>query len=158
MRLMFDHDVLPTRTAAPVRTAAVESLPRVHAEVEDWAMRAALRNGFGGERTTQQESVPLRAAARRSAQTGFGALLAQAIRRGRAALRLFHRRLRHAAALQQLQSLDAAALRDLGLDRSELGSAIAELQGRAASTRRIVLEHERLRLRAGVPADHWVGR
>jgi 3-deoxy-D-arabino-heptulosonate 7-phosphate (DAHP) synthase len=39
------------------------------------------------------------------------------------------------------REIDAAALRDLGLDRSELGSVQAEAQGRAASTRlRIVTE------------------
>lgn len=158
MRLMFGHDVLPARTAAPVRTAEVESRPRVHAEVEGWAMRAALRNGFGGAWPAPAESAHLKAAARRSAQTGASALLMRAVRRARAALRLVQRRWRQAAQSRQLQSLDAAALRDLGLDRSEISSAVAELQGRAAITRRIVVEHERLRLRAGVPADPWISR
>jgi uncharacterized protein YjiS (DUF1127 family) len=85
-------------------------------------------------------------------------LLARALRRAGAALRLVRRRRRQVAARRQLESLDAAALRDLGLDRSEIGSAIAELQGRAARTRRIVLEHEWLRLHTGLPADPWAGR
>lgn len=158
MRLMFGHDALPTRSPAPVRAAAVDHRPRVHAELEDWAMRAAARNGFGGEWASAPDGVRLHQAARRSAQAGWGALLARTTRRTRAVLRLARRRFRQAAQLRQLQALDAAALRDLGLDRSEIGSVHAELHGRAAHSRRIVVEHEWLRLRAGFPADTWAGR
>jgi uncharacterized protein YjiS (DUF1127 family) len=37
---------------------------------------------------------------------------------------------------EELQSLDVSALRDLGLDRSELGSCHAEATGAAHCTRR----------------------
>jgi uncharacterized protein YjiS (DUF1127 family) len=157
MRLLFGHDELPTR-AEGRPLARAESLPRVHAELDDWALRAAARNGFGGEWVARPDSVLLQQEARRSAQAGWGALLARATRRSRAALRLAGRRLRQAAQIRQLQSLDASALRDLGLDRSEIGSVHAELHGRAAPTRRLVVEHEWLRLRAGFPADTWASR
>ncbi len=157
MRLLFGDEELPTRAEARWATRA-GGRPRVHAELEDWAMRAAARNGFGDAWVARADSVQLRQAARRSAQAGFSALLARVIRRSRAAMRLARRSLRRAAQMRQLQSLDASALRDLGLDRSEIGSVHAELHGRAALTRRIVVEHEWLRVRAGIPADTWASR
>jgi uncharacterized protein YjiS (DUF1127 family) len=157
MRLRFGYDELPTRARAR-RAVHAESRPRVHAELDAWALRAAARNGFGSEWVALPDSLQQQQAARRSAQVGWGDLLARTNRRARAVLRLVGRRLRQAAQLRQLQSLDAPALRDLGLDRSEIGSVHAELHGRAAPTRRFVVEHEWLRLRAGVPADTWASR
>jgi uncharacterized protein YjiS (DUF1127 family) len=158
MRLMFGHDVLPTRISPSASARTGEGHPRVHAEVEDWAIRAAARNGFGGEPVQQFNSVELHHAARRPAHVGLSRLMARGLRRVAALMRVLRRRLRHASQLSQLQALDAAALRDLGLDRSELGSVHAEISGLSSPTRRIVVEHEWRRLRAGVSADHWATR
>jgi uncharacterized protein YjiS (DUF1127 family) len=57
-------------------------------------------------------------------------------RRLRALGRLAVRRNRSRHRLDELRNLDAAALRDLGLSASEVGSVVAELDGRAAATRR----------------------
>jgi uncharacterized protein YjiS (DUF1127 family) len=48
----------------------------------------------------------------------------------------FARRRREARERRGFQALDRQALRDLGLDRSEFDSYIAESRGRVASTRR----------------------
>ena len=45
--------------------------------------------------------------------------------------------------LRALRELSDATLRDLGLERSEIGSIQAEIDGRAAATRVRVLQHER---------------
>jgi uncharacterized protein YjiS (DUF1127 family) len=147
MRLLFGYETLPAARGAP---PAAESRPRVHAEIEDWAMRAAARNGFGGEMPRPAVLPRGRAGATdHAAPAGMRPETARLKRRVVAVLRLLARRMRQAAALRRLQSLDAAALRDLGLDRSELGSVHAEVYGRAAPTRRLVVEHEWFRLRAG---------
>ncbi|MDH4114141.1 MAG: hypothetical protein OEU89_01595 [Burkholderiaceae bacterium] len=57
-------------------------------------------------------------------------------RRLRALGRLVVRRNRSLRRLEDLRRLDAATLRDLGLAASEVASVVAELDGRAAATRR----------------------
>ena len=60
------------------------------------------------------------------------------VRRAFAVARLVRRRRRHSAELRLLMTLDAATLRDLGWDRSEVQSIHAESVGRSARTRRRV--------------------
>jgi uncharacterized protein YjiS (DUF1127 family) len=57
-------------------------------------------------------------------------------RRLRALGRLVVRRNRSRHRLDELRNLDTATLRDLGLAASEVASVVAELDGRAAATRR----------------------
>jgi uncharacterized protein YjiS (DUF1127 family) len=64
------------------------------------------------------------------------ALLARLARRSRARLRLAVRRRRAGPRFGELQQLDDATLRDLGLSRSELYSAASEAGGLAAASRR----------------------
>jgi len=137
---------------------AADSSPRVHSEIEAWAIRAAASNGFGGDPTPARQGAASGGASQHAAFVDLSDPLASAVVRARrfarravALSRLLRRRARQRAELRQLQSLDAAALRDLGLTRSEIGSVHAESAGRAAATRRPIVEHEWLRLRAGVP-------
>ena len=137
--------LLPSVGGAP----AVESPPRVHPEVEAWAIRAAASNGFGGELPSAAAYAGGgRATSSVSPATPKEARVRRYARRAMALYRLFRRRARHRAALRQLQSLDAAVLRDIGLTRSEIGSAHAEAVGLVAPTRRIFVEHEWLRIRS----------
>jgi uncharacterized protein YjiS (DUF1127 family) len=144
--------------AASISTPA-ESPPRVHPEVEAWAIRAATANGFGGEPPAGVVAAAPPGGAQASAFVDLSDPLASAVvrarryaRRAAALLRLAGRHARHRAEIRQLQALDAAALRDLGLTRSEIDSVQAESAGRAAATRRAFAEHERIRFRAGVSA------
>jgi uncharacterized protein YjiS (DUF1127 family) len=143
-------------------STAADSPPRVHPEVEAWAMRAATANGFGGDPAGSGRAAAARPAPAQAQASAFIDLsdpLASAVvrarryaRRAAALLRLLVRRARHRAELRQLQALDAATLRDLGLTRSEIGSVHAESAGRAVATRRALAEHEWIRFRAGVSA------
>ena len=149
-------------TAALLRPLAASpatgTRPLVHAEIEAWAMRAAAANGFGGDPAFLPKPTERPAAAAAAAFIDLSDPLASAVVRARryarraiALLRLARRRSRHREQLRQLQQLDPATLRDLGLSSSEIGSLLAEATGRAAATRRQFVEHERFRLRAGAP-------
>lgn len=75
----------------------------------------------------------------RSSAPGYAAdapTSSRAMRRLRALVPLARRWLRDARRQQELQQLDDATLRDLGLTRSEIASVVSELGGRAAATRR----------------------
>lgn len=135
---------------------AHDAPPRVHAEIEAWAIRAAASSGFGGDLPATRNDAGRKYAAPHAASVDLSDPLASAVVRARryarravALYRLLARRARHRSELRQLQALDAATLRDLGLTRSELGSVHAELTGRAAATRRAFVEHEWFRLSAG---------
>jgi uncharacterized protein YjiS (DUF1127 family) len=151
--------ISPLRLLQPLAASpAADAPPRVHPEVEAWAIRAAASNGFGGELVSTRSGGASIDAKAGAAFVDLSDPLASAVvrarryaRRAAALYRLHRRRARHRAELRQLQSLDAAALRDLGLTRSEIGSVLAEAAGRAEATRRAVVEHEWFRLRAGVP-------
>lgn len=139
------------RLLAP--SPAAESPLRLHSEVDAWALRAAASNGFGGELPPASVRPPL-AAARPAAFIDLSDPLASAVvrarrwaRRAAAVLRLLRRRARSRESLGQLQCLDDATLRDLGLARSELASLMAESTGRAAATRRAITEQPRFPLR-----------
>ncbi len=58
------------------------------------------------------------------------------VRRLRALMRLIVRRRRAVRHLAELQHLDDATLRDIGLTRSEAASVVSEIGGRVAATRR----------------------
>lgn len=121
----------------------------LHPDLDAWAMRAANASGFGGNamptvspRMLPAVAAPVTAPAERPSRP---------LRRVRALLRLLRRRARHRAELRELESLDAATLRDLGLHRSEIGSIWSERVGLAMASRRPFAEHEHFRLRSGLP-------
>lgn len=62
--------------------------------------------------------------------------VSRVMRRLRALVLLVRRRLRAARRRHQLEQLDDAALRDIGLTRGEISSVVSELGGRVAATRR----------------------
>lgn len=149
-------------TAALLRPLAASPAagtpPLVHAEIEAWAMRAAAANGFGGNLVSAAKPAEQAPAAPPSRFIDLSDPLASAVvrarrfaRRAAALLRVLHRHARHRAARRQLQQLDAATLRDLGLARSEIGSVHAEATGLVAASRRRVVEDPWSRLRAGAP-------
>jgi uncharacterized protein YjiS (DUF1127 family) len=153
--------ISPALLPPPGGSAAVESRPRVHPEVEAWAIRAAASSGFGGEIPStaadggNRHATPLVVVA--DPEQSAGGRARRYARRVKALYRLFRRQARHRAALRQLQSLDAALLRDIGLTRSEIGSAHAEAVGLVAPTRRIFVEHEWLRIRSGASGRPGAG-
>lgn len=164
MRKVFLHESLPAWISPSRAVYPQESRPRLHAEVDAWAIRATASNGFGGEPVPQfaadqrQVAQPL-ASAPHAARTGLRMVLVasvrRAVRRMQALLRLMQRRRRHAAEIRQLGELDAATLRDLGLHRSELGSIYAEAIGTASPTRRAFANREWLHVRAGVQTEFF---
>lgn len=133
-------------TAAP----GVGRLLVLHPDVDAWAMRAANASGFGGD------SMP--GALLRTARPAVAAPAprqaprdSRPLRRLRALLRWFGRRVRQRRALRELESLDTETLRDLGVHRSEIGSVWAERIGLAMASRRRIADNEDVRLRAGLP-------
>jgi uncharacterized protein YjiS (DUF1127 family) len=154
--------VTPMALLQPLAASpAPDSPPRVHPEIEAWAIRAAASNGFGGDLRPAPHGRASPSAPQRAGFVDLSDPMASAVVRARryvrravALFRLLRRRARHAAELRQLQSLDNDTLRDLGLTRSEIGSVYAESVGDVAATRRPIVEHEWYRLRAGVPVGH----
>jgi uncharacterized protein YjiS (DUF1127 family) len=71
--------------------------------------------------------------AARAAGTLFGATISDAV--GAIARRIARARTQDRAR-RELERLDDATLRDIGLSRAEIGSAVAEVHGRAERTRR----------------------
>jgi uncharacterized protein YjiS (DUF1127 family) len=150
---------MPAALLQPLAASpAADSRPLVHAEIEAWALRAAAANGFGGDLASVPKQPARPSAAVPVAFIDLSDPLASAVvrarryaRRAAALLRLLRRHSRHRAELRQLQQLDAATLRDLGLTHSEIGSVHAEATGRIAATRRLSVEHSWFRLHAGVP-------
>jgi uncharacterized protein YjiS (DUF1127 family) len=109
---------LPKKPATATRPAAQQ--PR--SELMALAMRSSAANGFGDAATAVPELAASRARAWR-----------ERIERRLAALRA---NFRAEAQRRALARLSPATLRDLGLDRSEVGSLTAELNGTAEATRR----------------------
>lgn len=87
--------------------------------------------------STLASSVAARAAAS-SAQRRFAATLADTVANAvRTVADVLRRRRELARTLRDVERLDAATLRDLGLHRSEAGSVAAELHGFAEASRRL---------------------
>ena len=105
-----------------------------------WALRALAANGFGdGAEASALSSYELMRAARVHRGRVLGELIGRVARAVAAAakgLYAAYRRRRAAAELHgELRELDDHALRDLGFDRSELSSIVAEATGEAERTR-----------------------
>jgi len=108
---------------------------------EAWALRALAGNGFGdaaighGRTYAHLAAAPLHAAARMQRARAIGQAIAGAALRLASSLeRLvadYHRHSLERATGRALAELDARALRDIGLDRSEIRSVAREIaQGR----------------------------
>lgn len=160
MRRLFSFVRLGLLLQPLAPSPAADVPPRVHPELEAWAIRAARANGFGGELAAPGQRAGSALAPVHADRVPFADPMDLTVvrarryaRRAMALLRLYRRRMRQAGELRQLGSIDAATLRDLGLTRSEIGSIYAEAIGRAAPTRRAIVEHEWFRLRTGVPVQ-----
>ncbi|HTT09637.1 MAG TPA: DUF1127 domain-containing protein [Burkholderiaceae bacterium] len=114
-------------SAPPAPTA------RTRAQIEAWAKRATAANGFGeaGKVVLPADPGPVRIPARESTWQRFGRVVARFITAW-----VDYRRRR--AEQDLLARLDAATLRDLGIDRCEIGSYVAESDGSSSITRRRV--------------------
>jgi hypothetical protein len=97
--------ISPTTLLQPLAASpAAESMPRVHPEVEAWALRAAASNGFGGDLASTPAGRERTDAAPHAASVDLSDPLASAVvrarrhaRRALALLRLYRRRARHRA-------------------------------------------------------------
>lgn len=136
----------------PDATAHVPSTPtaRTRAQIEAWAKHAAAANGFGdaGEIVVATAPVSAPVPPRKSAWQRLGDFAAAFFRSW------LEYRLRRAEQ-EVLARLDPATLRDLGIDRSEIGSISAESNGtsspsrrRVAPSNREVFETSRLRIKS----------
>src|SRR4030095_12020410 len=130
--------VPPTINGAPPRSANDADIPSRDPN-KALALRALAANGFGDaaiERTgayAQPPAVQLHAAARTQRARAIGEAVAGAARAAGSTLRQLiadYRRHRDERETHRaLAGLDARALRDIGLDRSEIGSIARELAG-----------------------------
>jgi len=119
------------------------------AELDGWARRAAAANGFGAASGSESADFALpdrtsmafapgdspllhKTAGMRELAADISRWMAAAARRYVDAWR--QRRLARATYMS-LRGLDARTLRDVGLDRSEMGSVAAEIAGEADRTR-----------------------
>jgi uncharacterized protein YjiS (DUF1127 family) len=112
--------------------------------IDAWARHAAAANGFGYAGISEpQVRTPVSYELWRETRVQRSRAIGEAV----AAIvwvivwltgsfwRSWQRRLEAAATYEGLGALDDHTLRDLGIDRSELGSVAAEVEGRAARTR-----------------------
>jgi uncharacterized protein YjiS (DUF1127 family) len=124
----------------PDATANGPSTPtaRTRAQIEAWAKHAAAANGFGdaGNVVPTTESVPAPVPAFESA---WQRLRSFAVRFFAVWADYRRRRAEH----EILARLDASMLRDLGIDRCEIGSILAESNGSSPPTRRRVVPSHR---------------
>jgi uncharacterized protein YjiS (DUF1127 family) len=124
----------------PDATANARSTPtaRTRAQIEAWAKHAAAANGFGdaGNVMPTTESVPAAVPARESTLQRLWNLATRFF----AAWADYRRR---RAEHEILARLDATMLRDLGIDRSEIGSVLTESNGSSPPTRRRVVASHR---------------
>jgi uncharacterized protein YjiS (DUF1127 family) len=130
-----------TAQFVPEASACMPAIPtpRTCAEIASWARHAAAANGFGdaGAVSADFSQTPVAAPAPErenvwSRLRRFGAEL----------LRGWLADGRRRAGSAALARLDAATLRDLGIDRSEIGSVTAESRGSSQVTRRRIVNHE----------------
>ena len=136
----------------PDATARTPTTPtaRTRAQIEAWAKQAAAANGFGdgGHVVGMSESVPATVPARESTLKRLWKVAARFIA-------AWENQRRRRAEHEMLARLDAATLRDLGIDRCEIESFIAESNGSSFLTRRRVVpsrgevfESSRLRIKS----------
>lgn len=118
-------------------------------DIESWAQHARAANGLGDLDTSpaiaaRPASYELQQTARTRRSFMLGEALVAAVRAGSAIARRAYARYRQrrqaSAFYDALRQLDDHTLRDLGFDRSELRSVVAEVTGQAEHTRlRVVL-------------------
>ena len=144
-----DTQIVVVQRAPACNDATCEDSPISKDDVEPWAHHALAANGFG-EVASNDTASPVRATsyalhqaalAHRSftlgeiiveASRAFGAIVGAVASRARARYR---QRQQARATYEALRQLDDRTLRDLGFDRSELRSVVAEVTGAAERTR-----------------------
>jgi uncharacterized protein YjiS (DUF1127 family) len=112
-------------------------------ELEAWVRRAAVASGFGddaaGTATGSADAFSLARQARAGRHAGLSAVLAALFRSlaasGRRAIASWRRARETRATYHELSRLDARTLRDLGIERSGMGSVAAEIAGESDRTR-----------------------
>jgi len=138
------NQLLDPRSTAqfiPETSAAMPAIPtaRTRAEITSWARHAAAANGFGDAGAVGAEFSPTPVAAPVPTRESVWSRLR---RFGAGLLRGWLAYGRRRAEYAALARLDAATLRDLGIDRSEIGSLTAESRGASQVTRRRIVNHE----------------
>ena len=125
-------------------------------DIEAWAWHARAANGLGdvgaAPATVARPAIyELQQAARTGRSFTLGEMIAAAMQAAGAIVRQAYARYRQrrqaGAFYDALRQLDDHTLRDLGFDRSELGSVAAEASGQA--------EHTRLRVVLAPSNLHW---
>jgi uncharacterized protein YjiS (DUF1127 family) len=111
-----------------------------------WARHAHAANGFGDGAIidtvppAQPSSHEMHHAARSHRSWALGKIIIAAIHAIAHRARARHRQRRQARAIRNaFRQLDDRSLRDLGLDRNEIGSLAAEVTGEAAGARVLAL-------------------
>ena len=135
---------------------AIETQASSGDDIEAWAWHARAANGLGDAgaapaAVARPASYELQQAARTRRWSTLGDMIAAAMQAAGAIVRRAYARYRQrrqaGAFYDALRQLDDHTLRDLGFDRSELGSVAAEASGEA--------EHTRLRVVLAQTDPHW---
>jgi uncharacterized protein YjiS (DUF1127 family) len=143
MRKLFTDTGAPLEAASsPSRAVAAPLM--LAPEAEAWAMRTfgARSCAAAGARGRALVAAPFQS---EGSGIAIGLRPRRSFFKARAIVRWLRRRRRHGRQWIELQSLDAATLRDLGLTGGELSSVQAEATGRAPRSRRHFAEHEWMR-------------
>jgi Domain of unknown function (DUF1127). len=148
----YDHALLDaSRSRHPGGQATREHLPINEDDIEAWARHARGVNGLGGDAeagapvaSAAPSSYELHRAARIERAFTLAEIIAEMVWAVGAFARKVYARYRQrreaSAFYDALRQLDDHTLRDLGFDRSEIGSVVAEATGEAEHTRlRVVL-------------------
>jgi uncharacterized protein YjiS (DUF1127 family) len=151
----YDHALLDvSRRRHPAGDATREHLAINEDDIEAWARHARGVNGLGGDAEAGAPAASAASAApssnelHRAARIERAFTLAEIIAEmvwavgafARKAYARYRRRREASAFYDALRQLDDHTLRDLGFDRSEIGSVVAEATGEAEHTRlRVVL-------------------
>jgi uncharacterized protein YjiS (DUF1127 family) len=124
----------------PEGAASTKAVPtaRTRAQIDAWAKHAEASNGFGdagvvaAEATSESTPPAAQSGARQRLRRSVVGFIERWVE---------YRRMR--AENAALAHLDAATLRDLGIDRCEIGSCVAEFNGSSQVTRRRIFPRNR---------------
>jgi uncharacterized protein YjiS (DUF1127 family) len=144
-----DTPIVIVQRAPACNDATCEDPPISKEDLEPWSQHALAANGFGDVTTTdtawsaRPSSYALHQAALAHRSFTLGEIIVEAIRAVGAivgaiasrALARYRQRRQARAIYDALRQLDDRTLHDLGFDRSELRSVVAEVTGKAERTR-----------------------
>jgi uncharacterized protein YjiS (DUF1127 family) len=142
-RVKRSYPITAPRTADASNDHAFTRKDGHAAELEAWARRATLANGFGdgtaGAARPSADGYTLAVQARADRHAGIAeiiAVVAEAVAtRARRGIASWRRAREAHATYRALNGLDARTLRDIGIDRSEMSSVAGEIAGTADRTR-----------------------